>query len=222
MSVRHRINEAAQAVGRTGAEIRLIGVTKYVGAETTRALVEAGCLDLGESRPQMLWEKAEALSDLPVHWHMIGHLQRNKVKRTVDKSDLIHSVDSQRLLEAIDTAGRESDKRVNVLLEVNVSGEAAKHGFQPDELGSAIDYTAGLQHVVVRGLMCMAGLNGGLDDARREFDRLKQLQTKYAADSPGNVELKELSMGMSADFEIAVQAGATMVRVGSLLFEGVS
>ena len=173
----------------------------------------------GESRPQVLWEKSDALADLNVRWHMIGHLQRNKVRRTVESASLIHSVDSQRLLQAIEVAGKESDKRVSVLLEVNVSGESAKHGLHPNELASAIQFAGGLQHVSVEGLMCMAGLSGSPEDAQREFGILKQLQEKHRVGSPGNVDLKELSMGMSGDFEIAIKAGATMVRIGSLLFE---
>jgi pyridoxal phosphate enzyme (YggS family) len=220
-SVRQRIGDAAQVAGRSAEDIRLVGVTKYVDAETTRALFEAGCTDLGESRPQSLWEKSDALADLQIRWHMIGHLQRNKVKRTIEKSVLIHSVDSQRLLNAIDVAGNEHDKRVNVLLEVNVSGEAAKHGFQPDQLAGAIESVASLEFVSVQGLMCMAGLAGDLGDAQREFELLRQLQEQHHSDTPDNVDLKELSMGMSGDFEIAIKAGATMVRIGSLLFEGV-
>lgn len=221
ISVQSRLASAAKKSGRTANAIRLIGVTKYVDAETTRALVQAGCFELGESRPQELWDKAKALEDLSISWHMIGHLQRNKVKRTVECCDLIHSVDSLRLLTAINTAGQENDKTVDVLLEVNVSGESAKHGFKADEVGTAIESAAGLEHVSVKGLMCMAGLEGGPEDARREFGSLRELQVGFSSNLPGNVDLKELSMGMSGDFEIAIEEGATMVRVGSLLFEGV-
>ena len=108
-----------------------------------------------------------------------------------------------------------------MLLEVNVSGESAKHGFAASELASALEHVAGLEHVVVEGLMCMAGLEGNLDDARREFVELRQLAEGHQANMPDNVRLTELSMGMSGDFEIAIEEGATMVRVGSLLFEGV-
>ena len=218
--IRQRISDAAQADGRLAEDVRLVGVTKYVDAETTRALVDAGCMDLGESRPQALWSKSLALADLPVRWHMIGHIQRNKVKRTVEKSDLIHSSDSLRLLTAIDGAGKEFDRIVNVLLEVNVSGESAKHGFQPDELAASIEFVADLPFVSVQGLMCMAGLEGGPEQAQRDFDSLKQLQLIHQPNTPSNVDLKDLSMGMSGDFEIAIKAGATIVRVGSLLFQG--
>lgn len=219
-SIGQRISDAAQASGRSAEDVRLVGVTKYVDVATTRALVDAGCRDLGESRPQVLWEKSDSLAGLNIRWHMIGHLQRNKVRRTVEKSDLIHSADSQRLLQAIDSAGQDCDKRVNVLLEVNVSGEVAKHGFQPNELAGAIEFVSDLEFVSVQGLMCMAGLAGGPDDTQREFEMLRRLQEKHRNESPDNVDLQELSMGMSRDFEIAIKSGATIVRVGSLLVQG--
>ena len=151
---------------------------------------------------------------------MIGHLQRNKVKRTVAIADLIHSTDSQRLLKSIDDAARDTAKVMNVLLEVNVSDESAKHGFSLNEIDGAIEFAAGLKHVAVRGLMCMAGLAGDVDDARREFGLLRELAEARQSGLPANVTMDELSMGMSGDFEIAIENGATMVRVGSLLFEG--
>ena len=220
-AVRQRIEEAARKSGRDASAIRLIAVTKYVDDQTTRALIEAGCQDIGEKRPQMLWDKAAKLADIEVNWHMIGHLQRNKVKRTIAVASLIHSADSVRLLNAIDLAGQENNQIVPVLLEINVSQEAAKHGFAPSELPSALDHVAGLQHVAVKGLMCMAGLAGDQQDARREFAQLRELAESHQANSAANVRLAELSMGMSGDFEIAIEEGATMVRVGSLLLEGV-
>lgn len=221
-AVRQRIENAASKSGRDASAIRLIAVTKYVDAQTTRALIEAGCQDIGENRPQVLWEKAAELADIAaVNWHMIGHLQRNKVKRTIAVASLIHSADSLRLLDAIEIAGKETDRIVPVLLEVNVSREAAKHGFAPPELPMALGHVAGLNHVAVEGLMCMAGLEGNLDDARREFAQLRELAASHQVETSANVRLDELSMGMSGDFEIAIEEGATMVRVGSLLLEGV-
>ncbi len=220
-AVRQRIDDAARRSGRESSEVRLIAVTKYVDASTTRAMVQAGCQDIGENRPQMLWEKAAELADVEVNWHMIGHLQRNKIKRTIEVADLIHSADSLRLLNAIDTAGRESGQVVRVLLELNVSKEPAKHGFASAELCSVLNHVATLDHIAVAGLMCMAGLEGDQDDARREFAELRELAQSYRADAPDNVRLDELSMGMSGDFEIAIEEGSTMVRVGSLLLEGV-
>lgn len=220
-AVRQRIATAARKSGRDASAVRLIAVTKYVDDQITRALIEAGCQDIGENRPQMLWDKAEKLANVDVNWHMIGHLQRNKVKRTVAVASLIHSADSMRLLNAIDLAGQETNQTVPVLLEINVSQEAAKHGFSPVELDSVLDQVAALNHVAVKGLMCMAGLAGDQEDARREFAQLRQLAESHQSNASSNLRLDELSMGMSGDFEIALEEGATMVRVGSLLLDGV-
>jgi pyridoxal phosphate enzyme (YggS family) len=221
-SVRERMTEAAERSGRQPTDVRLIGVTKYVDAAVTRTLIAAGCSDVGENRPQALWDKAQELQDLNVNWHLIGHLQRNKVKRSVALAALIHSVDSVRLLDAIQAAAKEAGQVAKVLLEVNVSGDQAKHGLAAEDLISAIEHVAPLSHVAVEGLMCMAGLTGDGDDARRDFSRLRRLADSQQGDLPENVRMSELSMGMSGDFEIAIEEGATLVRVGSLLFEGVS
>ncbi|MDG2181628.1 MAG: YggS family pyridoxal phosphate-dependent enzyme [Mariniblastus sp.] len=219
-AVQQQIAEAAKRSGRNASDVCLVGVTKYVDVATTRALVAAGCRTLGENRPQVLWEKSSEMQDLDVRWHMIGHLQRNKVKRTVESTALIHSCDSLRLLKSIQEAGLQSGKLVDVLLEVNVSGEVAKHGFSPDEMASVIEAIEPLNSLRVTGLMCMAGLGSGQQDVRREFDLLRELRESNREDAPPNVELRELSMGMSRDFEVAIEAGATLVRVGSSLFRG--
>lgn len=220
-TVHQRIDDAAERSGRTGDEIQLVAVTKYVDANTTRQLVEAGCQDLGENRPQVLWDKSEQLADLDIRWHQIGHLQRNKVKRTVGLTHLIHSVDSERLMRAIDVTAAESNQTIDILLEVNVSGEAAKHGLAPESLPSILEVAADLKHIQVNGLMCMAGLEGNLDQAQREFASLRELANRHQGHSSDTVRLKELSMGMSGDFEVAIEEGATIVRVGSLLYEGI-
>ena len=219
--VRERIDAAAVLSGRTGADIQLVAVTKYVGPAEIRAVVAAGCTELGESRPQQLWERAAALADLPVRWHFIGHLQRNKVRRTLPLAALIHSVDSPRLAEAIEESAAELSLHVPVLLELNVSGEAAKGGFEPEEIERALPRLAGLSHLEIRGLMCMAALEGGLDIARRNFADLRLLRDRLRASCPENIGLDELSMGMSGDYEVAIEEGATIVRVGSALFEGI-
>lgn len=217
--VRGRIAQAAQRSGRSPESVRLVAVTKFVGEDAIRALVEAGCTTLGESRPQQLWEKAVALAGLPIHWHLIGHLQRNKVKRTVPLVEMIQSVDSLELATALDRHGGEAGRRVPVLLEVNVSGEPAKHGFAPAEVAPLLPDLGRLAHLEIRGLMCMASLEGGLDAARRDFAALRNLRDRLRGDCPASVCLDELSMGMSGDFEVAIEEGATMVRIGSALFE---
>lgn len=211
---------AATAAGRRAEVVRLVAVTKYVDAATTRLLVSAGCGDLGESRPQQLWDKHAALADLDVRWHLIGHLQRNKVRRTAPLLHMLHSGDSLRLLSEINEA-RGDAVPLPVLLEVNVSGDAAKHGFSPIEVEPLLDDLSRLKRLEVRGLMCMAGLEGNAADARREFASLRELRDRLRSAWRGRFALDELSMGMSGDFEAAVAEGSTMVRVGSALFEGI-
>ena len=219
--VRRRIAEAAARSGRTADAITLVAVTKYVGPAEARTLVEAGCTVLGESRPQQLWDKAEALQDLPIRWHMIGPLQRNKIRRTLPLVDMVESADGPRLIAAVDRIAGEISRRVPVLLEVNVSGETAKHGFEVDAVEPLLEELAGYRHVAIRGLMGMAGLEGSLDDARREFALLRRLRDRLRENCPAGIAMDELSMGMSGDYEVAIEEGATTVRVGSALFAGV-
>jgi hypothetical protein len=219
--IRGRIADAAARSGRAPSDVTLVAVTKYVSAAEVRALVAAGCRELGESRPQQLWEKAAELADLPIQWHLIGHLQRNKVRRTLPLVAMIHSVDSPRLLAAIDAERMGTGKFSGVLLEVNTSGETAKHGLQPGEVEPLLTELPRYRHVAVRGLMCMASLEGGPDAARRDFAALRQLRDRLRGRCPPGVALDELSMGMSGDFETAIEEGATIVRVGSALFEAV-
>ncbi len=217
--VRDRIAAAAKRAGRSPQEIQLVGVTKYVATAETAALAEAGCLDLGESRPQALWEKAEQLASLPIRWHLIGHWQRNKVRRTLPHVSLVHSGDSLRLLQEIETEAARIDRPIDTLLEVNISGEPAKQGFVPNELRSHLPAIAALPHVRIRGLMAMAALEGGVERARRDFAALRELRDSLRKEAPSNMELNELSMGMSGDFEEAILEGATIVRVGSSLWD---
>lgn len=217
--VRDQIADAAQRAGRQPDEIKLVGVTKYVDAAAARALFEAGCHDLGESRPQSLWEKAEALASLPIRWHLIGHLQRNKVKRTLPHVALMHSGDSLRLLEAVNAEAAMLGRNIDVLLEVNVSGDAAKHGFTASEVQTSIPQIAALANLKVRGLMTMAALEGGPERARQDFAALRELRDRLISECPPSIELRELSMGMSGDFAEAIHEGATLVRIGSALWE---
>lgn len=227
--LRARIAAAAVASGRPADAVRLVGVTKYVSADVARALVEAGLHDLGESRPQALWEKAAALSDLPqIRWHFIGHLQRNKVRRTLSSVSLLHAGDSLRLLEAWNEAAMELSQSVTeslplrqLLLEVNISGDAAKQGFAPEEIEPLLPQLAELRQLRVVGLMAMASLEGGAVRARSDFANLRKLRDRLIRVAPAGIELGELSMGMSGDFIEAIAEGATLVRVGSALFEGV-
>jgi len=219
-AVRARIDEAAARSGRSADRVTLVCVTKYAGVEAAQALVEAGCLDLGESRPQELWHKHDVLANSAIRWHLIGHLQRNKVARTLACTHLIHSVDSLRLARSIDENARNQGPPARVLLEVNISGESAKHGFSPDEIEQALVELANLPHLRVLGLMGMASGDGDLTTARREFASLRMLREQLVGRCPPGVLLDELSTGMSLDFGVAIEEGATLVRVGSALFEG--
>jgi PLP dependent protein len=212
--IRARIAQVAERGGRTADDVTLVAVTKYASLDDVRALTAAGCRELAESRPQQLWNRAEALNDLSIHWHFVGHLQRNKIERTLPVASLIHSVDSPRLLEALDAAVACPP----VLLEVNVSGEKAKQGFTPDELERFLAAYPGYKNIQIRGLMCMAGLVSDAAAAQREFAMLRALRDRLRPNCPPGVEMIELSMGMSRDFEIAVEEGATLVRVGTALF----
>jgi PLP dependent protein len=220
--VRERIAAAAARSARPAEAIKLVAVTKYVSATEIRALVQAGCTDLGESRPQQLWQRAEQTTDLSIRWHLIGHLQRNKVQRTLTLVSMIHSADSLRLIKTLDESAAELNRQVPILLEVNTSGEPAKGGFKPNEVEPILSELAGLRHVEIRGLMCMAALEGGPEAARRDFAALRDLRDRLRLNCPGEIILDELSMGMSGDFEVAIEEGATIVRVGSALFEGVA
>ena len=218
--VREQIAAAARLSGRAPDAVRLIAVTKYAALSDVQALVAAGCPDLGESRPQDLWTRAEALRDCNLNWHFIGHLQRNKVERTVPLVSLLHSADSERLIVALDAAAAKINCVLPILLEVNISGEAAKHGFAPLELEPLLPSLSKLKNIQIRGLMGMAALEGGSDRARQDFARLRELRDRLRANCPATIVLDELSMGMSGDFTEAIAEGATLVRVGSALFEG--
>lgn len=219
--VNGRIAAAAARCGRKADQILLVGVTKYVEPRIARLLFEAGLHHLGESRPQELWSKAESLADLGVSWHLIGHLQRNKVRRTLPLVRWIHSVDSIRLLREINAESDALGRSADVLLEVNVSGDAAKDGLAPDAVEPLFAEIVTLKNVNVRGLMTMASLEGGETRARRDFVALRDLADRLRPHCSPNIAMNELSMGMSGDYEVAIEEGATIVRVGSALFEGI-
>lgn len=219
--IQERISAAAHRAGRDPADITLVAVTKYVDTQLTRLLFEAGCRHLGESRPQALWKKAEELSDLPIEWHLVGHLQRNKIRQTIPFVSFIHSVDRRSLLQALVAESRRiTAAPVSVLLEVNVSGDASKHGFVADEVDQVLRDFGDIPEISIRGLMAMAGLEHQGSEAQADFRKLRVLAEGLRADHPFGHRLEILSMGMSGDLEEAIAEGATMVRVGSALFEG--
>jgi pyridoxal phosphate enzyme (YggS family) len=219
-AVDDRVAAACRRAGRARDEVRLVAVTKSVSAEVAALLPGLGVVDLGESRPQELWRKAEVLPPGPIRWHLIGHLQRNKVERTLPLVQLIHSVDSLRLLDALEQEAAERQFTVPVLLEVNASREANKHGFAPKELPGLAPRLAVQGRVRVAGLMTMAALDELPEKARPTFAEVRRLRDRLRTELGDVHALEHLSMGMSNDYEVAVEEGATLVRVGSALFEG--
>ena len=217
-AVRGRIDAACARVGRDPATVTLVAVTKTVSPRVAGLMPEVGVSDLGENRPQELWRKAEALKHLPIRWHMIGHLQRNKVDHTLPLVHLTHGIDSLRLAEAVAAEGGKRGVRPAVLLQVNVSREEQKHGFDASELIRFRDEIAGLPIDVI-GLMGMAAYSDDPEKARPVFAELRRLRDQLQREWRGT-QLTHLSMGMSGDFEVAIEEGATLVRIGSTLFDG--
>ncbi len=215
-----RIRAACGRSGRPRSAVTLVAVTKLVGPTAATILTELGVLDLGESRPQELWHKAEPLPPA-VRWHLVGHLQRNKVERTLRRVYLIHSVDSIRLLNALEAEAATQGRPLDVLLEINVSREPNKTGFAPDELIGLGSHLAALRRVRPLGLMTMAAQTDNPEGARPTFAELRRLRDRLQGEGGETLKLNHLSMGMTNDFELAIEEGATLIRVGSALFDGI-
>ena len=218
-----RIDKAASSVGRDPQEIRLIAAVKNVPTELVLQALEAGITDLGENRVQEAEARYEKIkSNFPnVAWHMIGHLQRNKVRQALDIFDIIQSVDSERLAREIQARAEAQARSVPVLIEVNTSGEETKCGIPAD---SAIDFlrtVSGFANLKVQGLMTVGPLVGDQEKTRPGFKRLKGLSEEIEKLNLPNIEMKYLSMGMTDDFEVAIQEGSNMVRIGRGIFKGV-
>ena len=221
-AVRDRIAGACRRAGRDPGTVTLVAVTKYVDAERAALVHDAGCHDLAESRPQSLWGKAAALAGLapPPRWHLVGHLQRNKIRRSLSLVALVHSLDSLRLLDALEAEAAAVGSVCHALVEVNLTDDPGRTGASPVDAEAIVAAAATRPHVDVRGLMGMARTPDGAGaDARRDFARLREMRDRLAMTSAAG-GLPELSMGMSGDLEAAILEGSTMVRVGSALFEG--
>ena len=215
-AVRERVAAACQRAGRSPDDVVIVAVSKTFPPALVAEACRAGLTDIGENRVQEAAAKipqVEALGSQP-RWHLVGHLQTNKVKTALGLFDIIHSVDSLRLAEAIsrqaETMSRQQDRPVPILLEVNVGGEASKFGFTPAEAGPAVEQMARLPGLSVQGLMTVAPLSDDPEEVRPVFRELRRLR-----DALG---LRRLSMGMTDDFEVAIEEGATMVRIGRAIF----
>ena len=231
--IRERIAAACERRGRRPEEVRLIAVTKTVEVDVVRSAVEAGLLDFGESRVQELIRRAGMIREhlgrrrvidhdhVPANprWHMIGHLQRNKVRGLLPWVDVVHSLDSLRLAEEISAEAAKAHRTIPVLMEVNVSGERSKLGMAVGAVSHLAENIRSLPGIQVVGLMTMAPLVEPAD-TRQYFARLREVLEDMRTERVVGPEFRELSMGMSNDFEIAIEEGATMVRIGTALFEG--
>jgi pyridoxal phosphate enzyme (YggS family) len=217
--VKQEIEAACRRADRSADSVQLVAVTKYAEISWIEMLVELGQTILGESRPQQLAQRAADLSD-EITWHLIGHLQRNKVGLVLPVANMIHSIDSWRLLERINRSAKDLGLRPRLLLEVNVSGEESKDGLAPDEVRARWAEVVALENVELEGFMTMAPIVEDAESVRPFFRSLKELRDELADRSENKLKIPHLSMGMSRDYSIAVEEGATIVRVGSSLYKG--
>lgn len=214
--INSQIRQAAEDAGRNPEEVRLIAVSKTKPMELIHEAYAAGQVDFGENRPQELKEKHPQLPE--AQWHMIGHLQRNKVKYLAPFVHLIHSVDSERLLAEVDKQAEKNDRIIDCLLQLNISEEDAKSGLHEASTKELLERIDDYPHVRIKGLMGMAAFTSDEDLIRSQFRRLRLAKEMLSEVSHPRIQMEELSMGMSGDFEIAIQEGATMVRIGSAIF----
>jgi pyridoxal phosphate enzyme (YggS family) len=215
--IRDQVAEAARRAGRDPRTVRIIAVSKTKPVELIECAIEAGMTDIGENYVQEAADKIGRIH-APVTWHMIGHLQRNKAGRAVELFDVIHTVDSVALADALARHGERCGHVVRVLVEVNMGGEATKHGVDPDGVERLIAAQAGHRWLLVDGLMAIPPAGPSPEDSRPYFRRLRELRDRLRTAAAPNCPLRELSMGMTDDFTVAVEEGATMVRIGRAIF----
>ena len=217
IEVEKNIQAACDRAGRSREEVRLIAVSKTKPVSDIEEVLTTGILDYGENKVQELSDKYDVLPK-NIRWHMIGHLQRNKVKYLIGKTVLIHSVDSLRLAEQIEHEAAKADTIMNVLIEVNVAGEESKFGTTCNEAIELVRAVAALKHVKIKGLMTIAPFTDNPEDNRIYFKKLKQLSVDIKSKNIDNVDMSVLSMGMTGDYEVAIEEGASFVRVGTGIF----
>lgn len=216
VEVRERISRAIQKSGREPDSARLITVSKQISVDRIEEARAAGAVVFGENKIQEAIPKIEQMGAEGIFWHFIGHLQKNKIKFLDERFDLIHSVDSFEVAEKIAKHYHSENRVQRILLQVNVSGEAAKFGMEPKELEKQMAEFFQLQGIQVEGLMTIPPFDSDPENSRRHFSRLRELREQY--EKQNGLPLNELSMGMSNDFEVAVEEGATLVRVGTAIF----
>lgn len=214
--VEEKITAAAKKSGRKRSDILLVAVTKTHPCELMNEAIRAGVTDIGENKPQEVRDKFDSV--LPVNWHLIGHLQTNKVKYVIDKCSLIHSVDSIKLMDEINRQAQKHGLVKDILIQVNISGEETKSGIAPDELDNLLLYAAKLTNIKVKGLMTIAPKTDNSITSKLHFDNMHRLFIDISEKKYDNISMEYLSMGMSGDYEQAIECGANIVRVGSAIF----
>ncbi len=215
--VSERIDAACKRAGRNPEEVTLIAVSKTMPVEALREAMACGMTEFGENRPQELRDKQAEITE-PLNWHMIGSLQTNKLKYVIGKTTLIHSVDSVHLAQAIEEMSAKKDLVTEILLEINIAGEESKHGIAPEELEGLVRQLSAMLHIKIRGLMTVAPYTENPEENRMHFRKMKQLMVDINSKNIDNVYMDVLSMGMTGDYEIAIEEGATLVRVGTGIF----
>lgn len=215
-NIKKRIEDSAKKSGRDAKDITLIAVTKTYSPDFINEAIDLGVTDIGENKVQEIMEKYDKVK--PVRWHLIGHLQTNKVKYIIDKVHMIHSVDSIRLMDEIDRQANKHGIIMNILIQVNISGEESKFGINPDEIDEMLEHAKELKNVKVCGLMTIIPKIDSMISNRLHFINIRQIYIDISKKIYDNICMKYLSMGMSADFEMAIEEGSNMVRIGSAIF----
>ena len=216
-AVKKNISVACEKADRGFSDVTLVAVTKTQSADKISELTNLGVKNIGENRVQEILEK-HPLIDPGVIWHMIGHLQTNKVKSIIDKVSLIHSVDSYKLAAEIDKQAKAREKIMEILIEINIAGEESKYGIKPDELFGLLKDIAAFPNIMVKGLMCIAPYVENPEENRLYFRKMRRMFVDSAGMSANNISMKYLSMGMTNDYEVAILEGANIIRVGTGIF----
>ncbi len=215
--IRQRIKRAAEVSGRSEDDILLLGVTKTIEIDRINALIECGVKTLGENRVQELVSKYETIGD-KAKWHLIGNLQTNKVKYIIDKVEMIHSLDSIKLAEEIDRQSKKHNKIMDVLIEINIAGEQSKHGIEPEKVDSFMLEMSKFDNICIRGFMTVAPFVENSQENRKYFEKMKKIFIDNQRKNVDNINMTYLSMGMTNDFEVAIEEGANIVRIGTGIF----
>ena len=215
--IKERIAVAAKKSGRKPEDITLVAVTKTISPERIKEAINSGITDFGENKVQELLSKYDEIKN-NVNWHMIGHLQTNKVKNIVEKIKMIHSVDSIRLVEEIDKRAKKIGNKIDILIEINIGYEASKYGILPEKLNHILEQTVIYTNVCIKGLMCIAPYVENPEQNRKYFENMYNMYIDMKSNPRHNMDVRFLSMGMSGDYEIAIEEGANIVRIGSSLF----